>query len=112
MIYYLWVLIALLFWHFLADYPLQGDFLARAKNHRNPIPTVPWWQALAAHSFIHAAGVAFITGSLLLGLAEFIIHAAVDYLKSEDEIGFNLDQAIHVLWKALFALVVVMGGAL
>ena len=36
----------ILFWlmvgHALADYPLQGDFLAKAKNRTAPIPGVPW----------------------------------------------------------------------
>jgi hypothetical protein len=32
-----WLLVA----HVLADYPLQGAFLARGKNHRNPIPGIP-----------------------------------------------------------------------
>jgi hypothetical protein len=32
--------------HALADYPLQVDFLARAKNHAAPIPGISWYQAL------------------------------------------------------------------
>jgi hypothetical protein len=32
--------------HALADYPLQGDFLARAKNHTAPIPGISWYQSL------------------------------------------------------------------
>lgn len=42
--------------HMLADYPLQGDFLAKAKNRRVPVPGVPWWQALGAHSIGRKAG--------------------------------------------------------
>lgn len=34
---------ALVAGHALADYPLQGDFLARAKNRAAPIPGVPWF---------------------------------------------------------------------
>ena len=31
--------------HVLADYPLQGDFLSRAKNRFSPIVGVPWYNA-------------------------------------------------------------------
>lgn len=50
--------IALLAGHALADYPLQGDFLSKAKNRTAPIPGVPWQQALGAHVVIHGAFVA------------------------------------------------------
>lgn len=98
-------LILMIFAHMLADYPLQGDFLSRAKNHTAPLPGVPWYQALAAHSAIHAGAVFLITGSALLALAEFVIHAVTDYAKCAGRISYNADQAIHigckVLWVAL-----------
>lgn len=90
--------------HFLADYPLQGDFLARAKNHTNPIPGVPWYQALAAHSTIHGFFVGVITGSVWLGLAETLLHAHIDYRKCSGKIGYNADQAWHITIKAAIAL--------
>jgi hypothetical protein len=94
--------------HALADYPLQGDFLSRAKSHVAPIPGVPWYQALGAHAAIHAGFVGVITGSVWLGLAEFLAHSATDYAKSAGRIGFNLDQAIHigckVAWVAILAV--------
>jgi hypothetical protein len=52
------MVIALLAGHALADYPLQGDFLSKAKNRAAPIPGVPYWQALGAHVAIHGAFVA------------------------------------------------------
>jgi hypothetical protein len=39
------IAIGLIAGHALADYPLQGDFLSRAKNRSAPIPGFPWWQA-------------------------------------------------------------------
>lgn len=93
--------------HALADYPLQGDFLAKAKNHTAPIPGVPWYQALTAHSAIHAGAVGVITGSLWLGLAEFVLHAATDYAKCDGRISFNTDQAIHIACKALWAALII-----
>jgi hypothetical protein len=93
---------ALLAWHALADYPLQGDFLAKAKNVSAPIPGVPWYQALGAHALIHGAGVAAITGSPLLGAAEVMAHALIDHSKCKGWIGFNADQFFHVACKALW----------
>jgi hypothetical protein len=88
--------------HFLADYPLQGDFLAAAKNHRKPIPGVPWYQALMAHSAIQAGMVWFVTGNVWFGLIEFFAHGFTDYLKSEGRISFNQDQICHLLCKAAY----------
>lgn len=95
--------LALLFWHALADYPLQGDFLARAKNRSTPIEGVPWYQAMGAHALIHAGGVAFLTGSLWLGLAEFVAHFLIDDAKCCRDISFNTDQGMHVVCKLLWA---------
>lgn len=93
------LIIMLIGWHALADYPLQGDFLAKAKNQSAPIPGVPWWQALSAHSAIHAVGVMVITGSPMLACIEFVGHALTDLAKCTGRIGFNTDQAIHVAMK-------------
>lgn len=97
----------MLFWllvgHALADYPLQGDFLAKAKNGLAPIAGVPWWQALSAHALIHAGFVAAITGSIWLGLAEFSAHWWIDNAKCRGRIGFNVDQLLHVACKVFWA---------
>ncbi|UWQ30246.1 DUF3307 domain-containing protein [Leisingera sp. M523] len=95
-------LLLLIFAHMLADYPLQGDFLSKAKNHTAPIPGVPWYQALVAHSAIHAGAVFLITGSVLLALAEFIVHAATDHAKCAGRISYNTDQAVHIGCKVLW----------
>lgn len=89
--------------HALCDYPLQGDFLARGKNHKAPLPGVPWYQCLAAHALIHGGAVSLITGSLGLGIAETLAHAAIDYGKSTGLYGFDADQALHVGCKLIWA---------
>lgn len=101
------ILALLIFAHALADYPLQGDFLARAKNRTAPIPGFPWWQALAAHAVIHAGFVYVITGSLGLAVCEFCIHAITDDLKCRGKIGLNTDQAIHIICKVAWAAIAV-----
>jgi hypothetical protein len=105
-----------LFWwmivgHALCDYPLQGDFLARGKNHRAPLPGVPWPYCLGAHSLIHGGMVALATGSVPLGVAETVVHALTDYGKCDGRYGFHADQAIHAACKLLWAVLAVHGPA-
>lgn len=97
---------ALVVAHALCDYPLQGDFLAKAKNHTAPIPGVPWQQALAAHSIIHGGAVWLITGIWGLGIAEAVSHALVDWLKSNKHFGFHTDQFLHIVFKAIWVALV------
>jgi hypothetical protein len=93
--------------HAVADYPLQGEFLARAKSRFSPMQGVTWYQALGAHAVIHGGAVALITGSLLLGVLETACHWLIDDLKCGRRISYNLDQLLHVLCKALW-----LGGLL
>lgn len=99
------MLTALIAGHFLCDYPLQGDFLSKAKNRASPILGVPWYQALGAHSFIHGAFVALLTGIWWLGALEASIHWLTDDAKCRGRLTFNQDQAIHIICKlAWFAV--------
>ena len=102
----LFLLALLMVGHYLADYPLQGEFLSRAKNHKAPIPGVPWYHALIAHASIHGGAVWLITGYWQLGLLETVCHAVIDHYKCAGKIGFNTDLALHllckVIWVALF----------
>lgn len=100
------MLALLIFAHFLADYPLQGDFLARGKNHTDPIPGIHWGHPLAAHSAIHGGFVGIITGSWLLAIAEIAVHAATDYAKCAGRISYHTDQAIHVGCKVVWVFAV------
>jgi hypothetical protein len=92
----------LIFTHALADYPLQGDFLARGKNRTAPIQGIPWQHPLAAHSVIHGGFVGLITGSVWLGAAETVAHAIIDDAKCRGKIGYHADQALHVACKAIW----------
>jgi hypothetical protein len=104
---FIWLLVA----HCLCDYPLQGDFLSRAKR-RGGVTGVPWYQALAAHATIHAGAVLLITGSMVLFVAELVAHAAIDYWKCakgafgtvEQEQAYDVDQLMHWSCKALWVL--------
>jgi len=101
---FFWLLVG----HGLMDYPLQGDFLARAKNHRAPIPGVPWMHGLFWHALLHGGAVAFVTQSVAFGLSETVAHMVIDYLKCDGRFGgrperaFHIDQALHVACKVLW----------
>lgn len=95
---------ALCIGHALADYPLQGGFLAAAKNHRRPTPGVPPIIALSAHAAIHAGMVWAATGHFALGACEFVAHTVIDFLKCDGRLSFTADQVCHVACKALWIL--------
>lgn len=102
------MLLALLVAHALADYPLQGDFLAKAKNRTAPIPGVPWYQAMGAHCLIHGGAVALITGIWWLGVAEFVAHWITDDLKCRGRLTFDQDQIVHWICKAAWVWVTLL----
>lgn len=106
------LLLALIVAHALCDYPLQGDFLARAKNRFNPVPGFPWYQALGAHAVIHGGAVGFLTGIWWLGVLEFIAHFVTDYAKCAGVIDLNTDQGLHVAAKMVWVMVVMLMGLL
>lgn len=106
------VFISTMFWlsagHALADFPLQTDFLAGTKRRSDPRGAHGFWFfALSAHALIHAACVAIATGSVLLGLAEFIAHWLIDFAKCEAKIGRVVDQVLHFACKIAWALILV-----
>lgn len=93
-----------MFVHLLADYPLQGDFLAKNKG-RN-------LHALVSHAgiwtgmIVFAAVLAGYDIDLLDITLLFIVHALADYLKANKLLwyknldsfkgGLTVDQLIHV----------------
>lgn len=97
--------------HAVCDYPLQGDFMARAKNHRTPVPGFDWLAVLVFHAVIHAGAVLLVTGSLDLALAELCFHAAIDFGKCSGRFGFRVDQGLHLLCKALYVAVLAISAA-
>ena len=99
------ILLLMLAGHALADYPLQGDFVAQFKNRHTKADQRIWPWVLSAHAAIHAAVVGLITGSTLLGVLEFAIHWIIDLLKCEKRYGFHTDQLLHLGCKLLWVLV-------
>jgi Protein of unknown function (DUF3307) len=106
------LLFALLIGHALADYPLQGEAIAKGKNRHNPPfgippgqkPVAVWWHYLTAHALIHAGFVWAITGIVWLGVAEFVLHWIIDFAKCENWTNPNGDQALHVICKIIYSV--------
>jgi hypothetical protein len=105
------VLFALCIGHALADFPLQGEFLAMCKNRRYLMrlkdphrPPGLWISCMAAHCLIHAGMVWAITGCALLGVVELVIHWVLDTLKCEGKTEFNADQLLHVACKVVYVV--------
>ena len=103
------MLFALIIGHALADYPLQGKFLAIRKNrHIKPleygadVPAAIWVYCLSAHSLVHAGAVWLITGSVLYGFIEFVLHWVIDFAKCEKWTNFHQDQGLHLLSKVAY----------
>lgn len=90
--------------HALADFPLQGAYLARQKIRTTADGTSEWIVALSAHALIHAGGVWLISGSKLLGAIEFIAHGRIDLAKGKGKFGLLTDQALHLACKAAYAV--------
>ena len=98
------IFLGLIFAHLLADYPLQGDFLANMKGENHII--------LVSHAGIWTGcvAVAGIIMGLNIGVLDvvllFVIHAIADYLKATNKLwykyldnlkgGLLSDQLIHV----------------
>lgn len=105
------MLFALIIGHALADYPLQGKFLAIRKNrhiksidYSGDTPPAMWLYCLSAHSLVHAGTVWVITGSPLFGLIEFVLHWIIDFAKCEKWTNFHQDQGLHLISKAAYVL--------
>ncbi|MBY0298993.1 MAG: DUF3307 domain-containing protein [Methylobacterium sp.] len=103
----LWMLIG----HALADYPLQGDWLSKAKNPAlGLIPGEAIWPgALACHAAIHAGAVRLATGSWILAGCEFVAHGLIDYAKCTGRLSYNQDQLLHVACKLIWFFML-LGG--
>ena len=95
------LLLMLLAAHWVADYPLQGDFLAKAK-FQGPLRAYH----LVAHAGIHGGAVALVTGSVTLGLVEWALHTIIDELKVKGVTTFEVDQFLHIVCKLAYFLLI------
>ena len=115
----LWAAVLFLLKHYIADFLLQTDWIARGKESETG-----WFWPLTAHAGIHGLFTAAIfayaaPGLAWLGLVDFAVHFAIDKAKSEigrpfhlDPSGggfwwlLGLDQTLHHATHLLFVLVI------
>ena len=112
------LLVAFIIGHAIADFPLQGEFLAMSKN-RHHVPPIPnggkkppshvWLHCLTNHALIHSGTVWIVTGLFSYAIAEFVLHWIIDFLKCENLTTFTQDQLLHILCKAGFVVLLWLG---
>lgn len=95
------LLMLLLGAHWVCDYPLQSDFLARAKAE-GPLRVYH----LLTHSGIHGWAVMMVTGSFILAMVEWALHTIIDELKIRNRTTFAFDQALHIGCKIAYVAVI------
>jgi Protein of unknown function (DUF3307) len=103
------VFFALAVSHALADFPLQGEYIAKQKTRGSADSRGAWIVALVAHSLIHAGGVWLVTGSMTLGAVELVLHALIDLGKGERKFGLVTDQVLHLSCKLAYTILIVTG---
>lgn len=104
------VFLLLIFAHLLADYPLQGTFLATMKG-KNLIALLSH-AAIWTGTILVAAWFAGIQSTVVDVMTLFVVHAVADYAKAKplgfykrlDPLGWGLwiDQMIHLLQIGVF----------
>ena len=102
--------IVLLWGHAVADFGLQSHQMATYKN-RNNKPDLPpgqkrvavWPYYLTAHAMIHGAMVYLITGSVIWGIYETMVHWGLDYIKTTNHTNPHQDQLGHIFFKLMIA---------
>jgi len=108
------LLFLLLAAHVFADFVFQSDVMAKLKSrhnkpgripngHKNTVPSWPYW--LTAHAIVHGAVVFYVTQSLMLGVAEIVLHWWIDYAKCESKLNISQDQMLHILCKFCYCVI-------
>jgi Protein of unknown function (DUF3307) len=106
--------------HALMDFALQGDAMANCKCRKANHPlqkAVPWYYWLSAHAILHGAMVGAIVHwakfdpptAAAYALLEALIHWLIDVAKCEGRTNIHQDQALHILCKIAWALMLVNG---
>lgn len=104
------ILFKLLLAHFLCDFPLQGDYMAKFKSWKQSgsEPDVAGW-LLLGHGTIHGGAVYLVTGSQVLGVIETVLHVVIDSLKITGKITYSQDQWAHLGCKFAYVALIHAG---
>ncbi|MGH0641106.1 DUF3307 domain-containing protein [Bacillus paranthracis] len=102
--------LVLLFAHLLADYPLQGDFLANMKGKNHIVLATHagiWTGTVLIAAYFLGYNITYIDVAWM-----FVVHVVADYMKAKPvgfykkldslKSGLLIDQAIHILQIIVF----------
>jgi len=98
--------------HAIADFVLQHEAMVAGKNRCNKIHDgeginyPPWYYWLSAHALVHGGAVYLVTGSLVLGIVETVLHWFIDFSKIEKWLNFHQDQALHLCCKVGYCFLI------
>lgn len=101
--------------HALGDYVFQRDIMAKSKSRHATVfktagPGFPgWYYWLASHALVHGGAVFIISGSILLGVVETVLHFLIDFCKCEHWINLHVDQILHILCKLAYVYIIYQG---
>ena len=101
--------------HAFGDYVFQRDIMAKSKSrhaliYKTASPSFPgWFYWLFSHALVHGGLVFLISGSLLLGGIETVLHTIIDFTKCEHWINLHVDQALHIACKLAYVYVIYHG---
>lgn len=98
--------------HAVADFVLQQEAMVLGKNRQSEIHNKPgnhfpaWYYWLTAHSLVHGGAVYLVTGNLIFGVIEVLLHWIIDYSKCEGWVDFHQDQALHIGCKIAYCFLI------
>ena len=110
------ILFMMLFLHFLGDFSLQSDAMAKGKNRHRMPENIPegqkikkvWFYWLSAHAFIQG-GIIFIFFPVLwIVLLEVVFHFILDFMKCDNITNPHIDQAFHFLLRIVYTIILVI----
>ena len=83
--------------HFIGDYILQTDFLARTKG-------INWWHMIA-HCFLYSVPFTVVFGLDWRLLVVILSHIIIDPLKARwQKIGYATDQLLHLVVLTVYLI--------
>ncbi len=109
------ILLLLLAGHFVGDFVLQPSPMSSGKNRNNSRERFDdgfpqWYYWLSAHASMHGLIVYLITDSIIFMLLELISHWVIDLIKCDKLINLHQDQALHILSKIVYVLIIFFYG--
>lgn len=108
------ILFVLLFLHFLADFSLQSEAMAKGKNRhfrseyilKGEKNKITWFYWLTAHTFIQGGLIFIFFPIIWIALIEVVFHFLLDFLKCDNVTNPHIDQGLHVLLRIIYAMVI------